>query len=301
MRAACDPAASDDLKREGMLAVYQMRHLKSVCSEDRIYALPSSTSGFLEDLTSVTKQAALTQAPQFGPQAVSGTSFVDENMEANVPLEQPASSPVICFRLVHLQPKRQQSVNLLSSLRGDHVAVRLYDVQDVHPETKSISLSSQMELKPKADDVKLLSLSSFLSMGSETVAKTMAECEVNSEISYFFSSQSLSTLAHGKMGRSLVTKMVNAGAYPEVGGTFTLVGTNFLEDDDGTTAILLNILREYEDKFLIKQISPGKFQISHIGYFKLRKACMYLLPIYLYMYLSLSLSLSHYIYIYIYI
>ena len=193
-----------------MLAVYLMRHLKSVCSEDRIYALPSSTSGFLEDLTSVTKQAALTQAPQFGPQAVSGTSFVDENMEANVPLEQPASSPVICFRLVHLQPKRQQSVNLLSSLRGDHVAVRLYDVQDVHPETKSISLSSQMELKPKADDVKLLSLSSFLSMGSETVAKTMAECEVNSEISYFFSSQSLSTLAHGKMGRSLVTKMVNA-------------------------------------------------------------------------------------------
>ena len=139
----------------------------------RPWAAYSHATQHLEDLTIVTRQAALKEAPAFGPTA--SRSSLDDSMDQAVSVEQQSASPVVCFRLVHLKPKSQTSVNLLSSLHSDHVAVRLYDVQDVHPETKSICLSSKLKPKPKADDVKLLSLSNFLHMGSEAVAKQTQE------------------------------------------------------------------------------------------------------------------------------
>lgn len=269
LAAACAKDASTDLKRQGMLCAYQMWHFKEVCCEDQIYALPAAALEQLQDLSHVSGAVSLIELPGLGPGA-SSSGFQNDPIMDETSTGPRSRSRVVCFRLVNMKPKAQKSVSLLASLRSDHVAVRLYDVRDVHPESRTISIVLQLEESASADQVMLISLFLFLHMGSEAMATSMQECDVQPEVSYFFQGLRLSTLALGPQGCMVVTRLVNAGAYPDVGGTFCWVAKE--RDDEMPLDIAFEaVISELGEKKLVKCLTECRYQIIQFGFYHVRK------------------------------
>lgn len=265
------PESTDIEKTEGFFCNYQFKHLKSVANEDRIYALPREALPMLEDLNEVAMAAVRPEAPVFGPQA---SSQMLEDVALDAAIDEPkAKAPMICFRIVHLKPKNQKSTNTATDLRNDHVAIRMYELRDKDWNQHSLTISSTMERDGSDDSVKLLSLSAFAKLGWTKMANSFVECECLQELTYFFQGVDMPPVCHGSGGRAVVTSMINAGAYPGIGATFSLVDI----PDDEKTAFNLQFedaLYRFEAKGLVKRVRTNTFQISESGFEFVRKALL---------------------------
>ena len=120
---------------------------------------------------------------------------------------------------------------MTTDLRADHVAVRMYEVHDEDWEDHTLTIASTLERSPDDDGVKLLSLQLFARICFEVVASLFVRWDCLPEVTYFFQAVNMSALCHGAAGRCAVTRMINSGAYPAIGATFSLVP---VDDDDET-------------------------------------------------------------------
>ena len=272
---AKDPKSTDLEKAAGFFCKYQMQHLKSVSCEDMIYALPREAEGFLEGLSEVAGATVRARPAEFGPGAGASSRLMvedtaDEMLETTEP--EAATSPMICFRLVHLKPAGMKSTNVLTSLRTDHVAVRMYEVRDKDWGQHTLTIASTMERDTSDAGVKLLSLDAFYKLGFAKIASSFVRCSCLPQVTYFFQGVSLPQYCHGAAGRAAVTCLINAGAYPSIGAWYDLPD---MHDDDltATDVSFRGALQEFTDNGLVKRTwGRYRFQITEDGFKYVRKA-----------------------------
>ena len=137
------------------------------------------------------------------------TLLVDDVAPAGIP-----SCSKLFVRLLHTAPKRQKVAETpISSLRHDHVAVSVSKVDDLDADTGYAVLASDRNGDPLGV-VKLLSLESFLTIGSVRLHDNFASASLDPRTCYSFHGTHLPSFVHTKSGRQLITEMVQADAYP---------------------------------------------------------------------------------------
>ena len=95
------------------------------------------------------------------------------------------SSPLMCFRVVHVQPKRRKThVSATNELRSDMLAISLYEITNRNRADRTLWVQSQME--DEAGEIRLLAYEQFLRIGMETLKHSTIASALSSEASYHF-------------------------------------------------------------------------------------------------------------------
>ena len=222
--------------------------------------MPALESGALNTLDSLLVPSAAQDAPTT---RLRKKRKVDCDIVADVP-EEPAPlqgpSHMIVFRLMHVSPKQQKLMRSpASSLRGDHIAVSVANIESRCRATRSMTVSG--ERHGAVSSIRVFSLSSFLELGMPRLSQGFLRCVLSPSVVYNFTGTSLDSVCHGVAGQQAITQLVDANAVP-AGDLF-----------DSTTASqdLLDMFRLFESEGLVASLDNGRcWQLTSRGAASLR-------------------------------
>ena len=265
LKPARASTASDELKVSGMMVNYQWKHFKAVAREEQFYCLPPEALKSLEGILQV-QHVESADDPDSSFMMAGGRLKADVAMDDEVrTIEKVECTPFLVFRLLHLNTIVQKSMNELSSMRQDHMAVAVYDVHYVDFQQSKLSVMSQVE-KGVTDmsNVRLLSMDGFLKAGWLPIAKDLLQCSPSTNVRYCFVDVVLPQEAKGQIHCDVVTDLVNAEAFPGPCGTMEFNETT-------RTSEFIACLVAFKELGLVVEILKNRFQITEDGYGRLRQ------------------------------
>ena len=173
------------------------------------------------------------------------------------------TSSMVCFRVVHLQPKAQKLLFPTGcQLRQDHIAIIPYSL--VH---KDVSLRS-LTISTTADDleysgIRLLSLDSFLQIGFETLMKVFVKLPLTKESAYGIPEAKPLNISASRVS-TVVTALVNAGAYPGPAAVYHCTDSNTLE--------FFSCLHALCEDGWVENLLGDRFRLTEAGFDCLRQS-----------------------------
>lgn len=236
-------------KQHAVLCRYGLKHLKEVASEDHVYAFPR---GFASKLMPLTKALA----PKHDLMDLAA-GVQDDGIDLEACYSKDArTSPLLCLRIVNIQPKRRKvHVTATNEMRSDMIAVSVYEVTNRSRKERSLCIQSKME--EEMSQVRLLAAEAFLAVGMDNLKRSMVESALTSEATYHFEGVPLPRQCHDHEGWSVLTHIVNAGAYP---GPFALWSPSPTLGEDARRC-----LQDFIAAGLVSELQPGMFQVTVMG------------------------------------
>ena len=184
-----------------------MRHFKEVVQDEEIYGLPATNVSEANTLMDM-----LLGNDGNGLPGAEG-DFVEDVMGApEHDLEELSSVPLQVFKVLKASPKISKKIKTVrQELRTDHIAVQFFVAHRMNPaEPSHLSISSPFS--ESRGQVRLLSLTEFLSVGKLMLKRRFVKCKVSPESQYSISCLP-EQLRRDPFVLQATTALVNAGAY----------------------------------------------------------------------------------------